>query len=46
MSNLINPVEIKAREFLLKIRASEIANEGDNLKACEMLKTLTAMSKL
>lgn len=40
MSNLINPVEIKAREFLLKIRASEIANEGDNLKACEMLKNI------
>lgn len=45
MSNLINPVEIKAREFLLKIRASEIANEGDNLKACEMLKNINAYTK-
>ncbi len=45
MSNLINPVEIKAREFLLKIRASEIANEGDNLKACEMLKSINSYVK-
>lgn len=45
MSNLINPVEIKAREFLLKIRASEIANEGDNLKACEMLKNINVYTK-
>lgn len=45
MSNLINPVEIKAREFLLKIRASEIANEGDNLKACEMLKNINIYVK-
>lgn len=45
MSNLINPVEIKAREFLLKIRASEIANEGDNLKACEMLKNINSYVK-
>lgn len=45
MSNLINPVEIKAREFLLKIRASEIANEGDNLKACEMLKKINVYTK-
>lgn len=45
MSNLINPVEIKAREFLLKIRASEIANEGDNLKACEMLKDINSYVK-
>lgn len=45
MSNLINPVEIKAREFLLKIRASEIANEGDNLKACKMLKNINSYVK-
>lgn len=45
MSNLINPVEIKARVFLLKIRASEIANEGDNLKACEMLKNINVYTK-
>lgn len=45
MSNLINPVEIKAREFLLKIRASEIANEGDNLKGCEMLKKINSYVK-
>lgn len=45
MSNLINPVEIKAREFLLKIRSSEIANEGDNLKACEMLKNINSYVK-
>lgn len=45
MSNLINPVEIKAREFLLKIRASEISNEGDNLKACEMLKNINSYVK-
>lgn len=45
MSNLINPVEIKAREFLLKIRASEIANEGDNLKACELLKEINSYNK-
>lgn len=45
MSNLIDPVEIKAREFLLKIRASEIANEGDNLKACEMLKNINVYTK-
>lgn len=45
MSNLINPVEIKARAFLLKIRASEIANEGDNLKACEMLKNINVYTK-
>ena len=45
MSNLINPVEIKAREFLLKIRASEIANEGDNIKACEMLKNINVYTK-
>lgn len=45
MSNLINPVEIKAREFLLKIRASEIANEGDNLKACEMLRNINSYVK-
>lgn len=45
MSNLINPVEIKAREFFLKIRASEIANEGDNLKACEMLKNINVYTK-
>lgn len=45
MSNLINPVEIKAREFLLKIRSSEIINEGDNLKACEFLKEINSYNK-
>lgn len=45
MSNLINPIEIKARVFLLKIRASEIANEGDNLKACDMLKNINSYVK-
>lgn len=45
MENLINPVEIKAREFLLKIRSSEIINEGDNLKACELLKEINSYNK-
>lgn len=45
MSNLINPVEIKAREFLLKIRSSEIINEVDNLKACELLKEINSYNK-
>lgn len=45
MENLINPVEIKAREFLLKIRSSEIINEGDNLKACELLKKINSYNK-
>lgn len=45
MENFINPVEIKAREFLLKIRSSEIINEGDNLKACEFLKEINSYNK-
>lgn len=45
MENLINPVEIKAREFLLKIHSSEIINEGDNLKACELLKEINSYNK-
>lgn len=45
MENLISPVEIKAREFLLKIRSSEIINEGDNLKACELLKEINSYNK-
>lgn len=45
MENLINPVEIKAREFLLKIRSSEIINEVDNLKACELLKEINSYNK-
>ena len=45
MENLISSVEIKAREFLLKIRSSEIINEGDNLKACELLKEINSYNK-